>query len=50
MNKEEFRKGWDNFCRCINFAKSAMDADAIRFMNEFNVNLNSVIDEENGQR
>lgn len=29
-----FLKGWLHFCDCIDFGKSNLDADAIRFMNE----------------
>ena len=45
MEKEEFLKGWEHFCKCINFGMSALDADAIRFMNEFRPNLDSIIKE-----
>lgn len=31
---EGFKAGWKHFCSCINWAQSAMDAEAIRFMNE----------------
>lgn len=31
---EDFAKGWPHFCNCIDFGKSALDADAIRWMNE----------------
>lgn len=31
---KDFRKGWAHFCKKINFAESALDADAIRWMNE----------------
>ena len=40
MNKEneklaeEFEKGLKHFYDCINFEKSNLDAEAIRFMNE----------------
>jgi len=34
MTTKEFTDDWKHFCNCINFDKSAMDADAIRFMNE----------------
>jgi len=46
MKKEEFKNQWYHFCDCINFADSALDADAIRFMNEFSSRLDSVIEEE----
>lgn len=31
---KEFVAGWTHFLNCINFSKSNLDADAIRFMNE----------------
>ena len=31
---KEFAAGWIHFCDCIDFGRSALDADAIRFMNE----------------
>lgn len=31
---ESFTKGWSHFCDRIDFGKSNMDAEAIRFMNE----------------
>ena len=31
---KEFEDGWAHFCKCIDFNHSALDADAIRFMNE----------------
>lgn len=31
---EDFAKGWSHFCDCIDFGNSALDADAIRWMNE----------------
>lgn len=34
MTKEEFKHGWTHFCKCIDFVHSALDAEAIRFMNE----------------
>lgn len=34
MTKDEFRDGWKHFCKCIDFNHSALDAEAIRFMNE----------------
>lgn len=49
MNKKEFSEGWTNFCRCINFGDSNLDADAIRFMNEFNKNLDSMFDREEAE-
>lgn len=34
MTVKEFEDGWKHFCRCINFEYAALDARAIRFMNE----------------
>lgn len=38
MNPQElakkFEKGWTHFCDCIDFGRSNLDAEAIRFMNE----------------
>ena len=34
MTVEEFADGWKHFCGCIDFGHSALDAEAIRFMNE----------------
>ena len=31
---KEFEADWKHFCDCIDFARSYLDADAIRFMNE----------------
>lgn len=31
---KDFAKGWTHFCKVLNFADSALDADAIRWMNE----------------
>lgn len=31
---KEFEEGWKHFCNCINFLRSPLDAEAIRFMNE----------------
>lgn len=30
----DFLKGWLHFCDCIDFGKSNLDAEAIKFMNE----------------
>lgn len=46
MNKDEFKKEYDHFCSCINFKQSALDSEAIRFMNEFNFKLLDVIKKE----
>ena len=35
IHEKELYKGWHHFCNCINFGDSYLDADAIRFMNEF---------------
>lgn len=46
MNKEfetlKFLRGWNNFCKKVNFADSALDADAIVFMNEFTKNVDII--------
>lgn len=34
MTKKEFADSWKHFCNCIDFGKSNLDAEAIRFMNE----------------
>ena len=34
MTVKEFADGWKHFCKCIDFRQSALDAEAIRFMNE----------------
>jgi len=34
MTVKEFEDGWKHFCDCIDFARSALDAEAIMFMNE----------------
>lgn len=34
MTVKEFLDGWKHFCECIDFSQSALDAEAIRFMNE----------------
>lgn len=34
MTVKEFSDGWKHFCDCIDFARSGLDAEAIRFMNE----------------
>lgn len=31
---KRFVEGWSHFCKCIDFGQSALDAEAIRFMNE----------------
>ena len=31
---QRFVDEWNHFCNCIDFGKSCLDADAIRFMNE----------------
>ena len=39
-----FYNGWNKFCKVINFGDSAMDNDAIVFMNEFKKRLNEFKD------
>ena len=34
MTKKQFADGWKHFCSRIDFGKSYLDAEAIRFMNE----------------
>ena len=34
MTIKEFADGWKHFCECVDFANSALDGQAIRFMNE----------------
>jgi len=34
-NKKKLIEGFKHFCDCIDFRKSFLDAEAIRFMNEF---------------
>lgn len=34
MTKKEFTDGWKHFCNHIDFGKSNLDAESIRFMNE----------------
>ena len=34
LTEKEFAKGWTHFLNCIDFGKSNLDADVIRFMNE----------------
>ena len=46
MNKQEFQDEFRHFCSVINFGASALDNRAIVFMNEFGLNLDSVIKEE----
>lgn len=34
MTSKEFKDGWMHFLKCVNFEYTALDAKAIRFMNE----------------
>lgn len=36
---KEFEAGWNHFCKCIDFSHSALDAEAITFMNEAHAKL-----------
>ena len=36
MDRDKLIKEFNHFCSTINFKDSALDARAIRFMNEFN--------------
>ena len=38
-NKKKLKEGFKHFCDCIDFGKSFLDADAIKFMNEFGTYL-----------
>ena len=43
MNEEKrkkFYEEWSHFCNCIDFGRSALDARAIRFMNEIQKYIN----------
>lgn len=48
INEKKLYEGWSHFCKCINFGDSALDADAIVFMNEFRDILK--IDETFGEK
>jgi len=50
MNKNDFLNEWKHFCKTINFNASFLDAQAIRFMNEFPSNLDLVIKEEGSKQ
>lgn len=41
---QEFLKGWSHFLEHINFAKSNLDADSIRFMNEVPGQIEQAVD------
>ena len=45
--KTEFLREWNHFCSRISFKASAMDNEAIIFMNEFQSKLQEVIKEGN---
>ena len=34
LSPKEFSHGWSHFCSCVDFGKSTLDAEAIKFMNE----------------
>jgi len=42
---EKFKEEWKHFCACIDFGNSFLDARAIKFMNEFSVELKKLIDD-----
>ncbi len=48
MTGKEFANGWKHFCYCINFAESALDAEAIRFMNEAPAQIVKALDHKCG--
>ena len=43
--KEKLMEGWYHFCDRINFGQSALDADAIVFMNTFPTLVDKAIKE-----
>lgn len=43
ITQKEFSEGWSHFCKCINFGDSALDADAIQFMNEVPARVNETL-------
>jgi len=42
---KEFLKGWSHFCDHINFDKSDLDAESIRFMNEIPGKIKNCLDD-----
>jgi len=42
---KEFIDGWPHFCKKINWDKSNLDAEAIRFFNEIPGKLKTALDE-----
>ncbi len=44
MTKDEFTKGWKHFCDCIDFGRSNLDAESIRFMNEAPAEITALLD------
>lgn len=44
-----FQKGFIHFCDCMDFGKSFMDADAIKFMNESQIQASSAIKKAMGK-
>lgn len=46
MLREEFLKGWSHFCKHINFSNSNLDSDSIKWMNEFEKNIDSMFSED----
>lgn len=43
--RDKMIEGWNHFCKTINFKDSALDAEAIVFMNTFTTLLDNVIEE-----
>lgn len=43
-SKKQFTKDWKHFCSWIDFGKSAMDAEAIRIMNEMPGKVCNILD------
>ena len=37
-----FNDGWDHFLNCMNFGQSAMDAEAIGWMNDISIEMSKL--------
>ena len=44
MDKKKFVEGWEHFCKTINFKASFLDAQAIKFMNDFKHHIDTLVD------
>lgn len=42
---EYYQQGIDHFYKCINFGKSALDGEAITFMNDSNIKISQALRE-----